>query len=114
MLKLFLCPLLPRYWKAGDVAQVVRVDLSGCLGCGTVRVILFAQESPLPHRSGCPRVPRWINPQRRVYAICVDGTEQEADQAAKAAATALGAQFDDAHFEVGCTNFSQGLILHKT
>jgi hypothetical protein len=112
LLKLWLFPLLPRYWQQGDVAQVVRVDYSGCLGCGTVKLILFAQESALPTRPGCAMLPRWIAPQRRVYATCINGTEQEADQAAQAAATALGAPLVHAHFEVGCSRSSQGLVLH--
>lgn len=112
LLKLWLYPLLPRYWQRNDVAQVVRVDYSGCLGCGTVKLILFAEESDLPTRPGCAMLPRWINPQRRVYVTCVNATEQEADQAAKAAATALGAPLVHANFEAGCSRFSQGLVLH--
>lgn len=83
-----------RYWRKGDVAQLVRVDARGKLL--KRNLVLLVMDEPIPDDPGAERIAgvtifrRLFRPARRVYILDVEGGPQAADAAANAAAQVLG------------------------
>jgi hypothetical protein len=93
-----LSPLLPRYWRRGDVVQLVRIPVKRFL-CGRRDLILFVTENPIPRRPGClEALMSFFLAKRRVYFVCMDKGEAEADAAAQESANILGIKVDRARF----------------
>lgn len=96
----------PRYWRAGDVAQVVRVDLVVWLR-GTRPLILFVEDDPLPATPPffehilSKSVVGWFQARRRVCCVWTDRGTAEADIAAEVSARVLGAPLRRAVFHGG-------------
>jgi len=94
-------PLFPRYWRRGEAAQIVRVDVSRFL-CGSRSLILIAHPEPIPAKPGClDAILGWIFPKRRVFFMWFDKGKAEADQAAQSAAAVLGLTVKQAEFRKG-------------
>ena len=91
--------LAPRYWGAGDIAQIVRVD-SRSLLTGTRRLVLLVQDNPMGKKAG------WLESlmpnlcaRRRVFFLRL--ARQEADAAAQQAAAVLGLAVTEGKFSRG-------------
>lgn len=84
--------LVPRFWRLGDVVQVLRADFSW--GLGRRALILVVQDSPLPEKPGGFDLPvhlrRLRSAERRLYVLAIDEGPETADQAAAAIAEVLG------------------------
>lgn len=82
--------LMPRYFQAGDVRQIARVNIRRLL-YGSRYLILFVCNRPIPKRPGClDGLSRFLSPQRRIYITWVDDRgEDDADQAAQQVAQSL-------------------------
>jgi hypothetical protein len=108
--KLFdLTPLIPRYFRRGEVVQLVRLEARRFL-CGSRSILLLVQDAPIPRRPGCTDnlmavygLVRLIA-KRRIYFIAFDKGESEADRAAAEASRALGIATVDRAAFVGKKN----------
>lgn len=85
-----LCPLAPRFWQRGDVAELVRVDVTRPFPVETRYAILVAQAEPVPRRPSFTEAFSFLVARRRVYVVWFDKGPEDADQAATAAAQVLG------------------------
>jgi hypothetical protein len=85
-----LTELFPRYWKQGDIVQLIRVNVSRFL-CGNRHVLLLVQDSPLPRQVGCLEMilPMLVG-RRRIYFLDFPEGESAADRAAEAVSSAMG------------------------
>ena len=83
-----LTDILPRYWRRGDIVQIVRVNVRRFFI--TRGVILLVQDNPIPTLGGCSRFFVWpFTARRRIYALRVDKLDQ-ADVIASKLAKVLG------------------------
>lgn len=100
-----LTNLWPRYWQAGDLVQLFRVDTRKRLLNNSL--ILAVQDNSLPARPGFfgsgigLYIGRWWRPQRRIYAFILEGGKDEADRAARAIAKIMSVEMQRAKFTMG-------------
>jgi LSD1 subclass zinc finger protein len=82
--------LQPRFWRRGELVQLIRVNVNRFL-CGRRALLLLVQDVPLQRKPGCLEsvFPR-LFARRRVYYVWLANGEKEADAAAAAAGEALG------------------------
>lgn len=93
--------LIPRFWRRGEVVQIVRLDARRRLRL--LGLILLVQDRPLPANPGCTGavlgliVERLFFPQRRVYMLRLEGGPEQADEFAALAAEVLGVPVSRGH-----------------
>ena len=83
-----LMNILPRYWRKGDIEQIIRVNVKRFFMLRGV--ILLVQDHPIPLRMGCSGIIFWLfTARRRIYVLRLDKVEQ-ADLVASKLANVLG------------------------